>query len=159
MAIVVEDGTIVTGANSYVTEAELTAYATARAYTLVSTAAVLIIKAMDYIEGQSFIGIKSTEDQPLAWPRNYVYIDGYAVDSDEIPQELKNAEMATALAIDAGNSPMAVISPQKEKAKVGPVEVTYKNGGVSNPIDPAVSNALKKLVLGGGANQVRVNKA
>src|SRR5690606_40416418 len=54
--LIVEDGTIVAGANSFVTEAEIVAYALARGTNLPHTTdeeldavAVLGIKAMDYL--------------------------------------------------------------------------------------------------------------
>ncbi len=49
MAIVVEDGTQVAGANSYVSESDLTTYASDRGVALSETESVLIIKAMDYL--------------------------------------------------------------------------------------------------------------
>ena len=158
MATIVEDGSIVTGANSYVSEAELSAYATARAYTLVSTAAVLLVKSMDYIENQLFIGTKYSADQPLSWPRDYVYIDGYLFDNDAIPSQLKNAQMAAALAIDSGNSPLAAVDRQTQKERVGELEVVYKNSSVSNPIDPTINMYLRPLLAGGSGNNFRVNK-
>ena len=75
--IIVEDGSVVAGANSYVTEAELTTYAADRGITLTAATDVLLIKAMDYIESLSFIGTKFSEGQSLQWPRSNVYIDGF----------------------------------------------------------------------------------
>lgn len=158
MAIVVEDGTIVTGANSYVTSAELTTYATDRGVTITGTNAVLLIQAMDYIEAQNYKGYKSTAAQPLVWPREAVYIDGYLFDNDDIPEQLKNAQMATALAIDAGNSPYAVIERQTESERVDVIEVRYQKGSVSNPIDPSINQSLRKLLNGGQGNVFTVSK-
>lgn len=148
MSIVVEDGTIVTGANSYVTTTELSTYATDRGITILGTTSILVLQAMDYIEAQNFKGYKKTAAQPLVWPREYVYIDGYLFDNDGIPEQLKNGQMAAALAIDAGNSPYAVIERQIESERVDVIEVRYQKGAVANTIDPAINQALRKLLNG-----------
>ena len=104
--IVVEDGTVVAWANSYVTEAELTTYAADRGITLTAATDVLLIKAMDYIESLSFIGSKFSEGQSLQWPRSNVYIDGFYFVPTIIPPALQTGQIATALAIDSENSPL-----------------------------------------------------
>jgi hypothetical protein len=145
MAIVVEDGTIVSGANSYVSEADLTAYATARGITITGDEEELLIKAMDYVETLNFIGIKYTRDQPLQWPRSDVVIDYYYKDVDDIPNELKNGLMETALAIDAGNDPMSDIARQKSSVKVGDLAVTYE-AGQATTITRKINKAFAKIV-------------
>lgn len=148
--IVVEDGSIVASANSYVTEAELTTFATDRGITISGTNADLLINSMDYIETREFKGLKRTRDQALQWPRTDVYIDGYYVNADSIPQDLKNAQMQTALSIDAGNSPAAVIDQKALKEKVDVIEVEYSQGSSANSIDPRINYWLRKLILSGG---------
>jgi hypothetical protein len=86
--IVVEDGSIVASANSYVSAADLSTYATDRGITINGTAAVLLIQAMDYLEQQDFQGYKYTDDQALQWPRGDVYIDGYYVSVSTIHNHL-----------------------------------------------------------------------
>ena len=135
MAIVVEDGSIVTGANSYITEAELTAYATARGVTLTGNTEQLLIESMDYIESQNFKGIKSTEGQPLQWPRYDVVVDGYLISNDEIPQLLKDAEAETAMAIDIDNNPLDDIARVTLKETVGPISVEYSDNGQADTIN------------------------
>lgn len=157
MTIIVEDGSIVSGANSYASEAELTAYATDRGLTLTTGAEQLLISAMDWVEVQSFKGTKSTSDQPLQWPRESVYIDGYLIASDEIPQDLKLLQMRLAVDIDAGSDPNGVSSQNvKQETVFGAVSVTYQDGsGVSN-VSKQVSALLSKLTNGGGVNQFSV---
>lgn len=149
MAIVVEDGTEVSGANSYVTEAELTAYATARGITLAGDTEQLLIKAMDYIEGLSYKGTKVTSTQALQWPRIGVVIDGYVNSSDNIPTELKNGEMETAVAIDGGEDPLADIPRTTTKSTVGPISVEYATGSSSTTIVRKINNQLRKLLANG----------
>jgi len=152
MAIVAEDGSLVTGANSYVTEAELAAYNSARNITLSGTytAEQLLIMAMDYIESLSYKGLKVNSTQALQWPRVDVYIDGYYFESDEIPNQLKNGLMQAAVAIDAGNSPQQVAPRKTIREKVGELEVEYATGSSSVAIDTKIKSFLYKLLAGGG---------
>lgn len=147
--IVVEDGSEVTGANSYISEAGLTTYATDRGVTISGTTAVLLIQAMDYLEQQLFQGEKVTDTQALQWPRNGVWIDGYSVDNDEIPQLLKDTLCEIALGIDAGNNPLATVERQTSKETVGPISVEYEKGTYELPHLTAVENKLKKLLYRG----------
>lgn len=152
--IIVEDGTIVAGANSYVTEAELTTYATDRGKTLSGSTDVLLIQAMDFIESQNFIGVKSEEDQPLQWPRDWVQIDGYFLDDGTIPQELKNAQMAAAIAIDDGNGPLDDIPRSVKREKIDVIEVEYMDNAASQVINRKIQAALRKLLKASGGFQV-----
>lgn len=161
MTIIVEDGTIVTNANSYVTTAELDTYATARGVTIISgDREKYLLLAMDYLEPLRFIGTKYSATQALQWPRSGAYIDGYLLDEDAIPTLLKNAEMQIAMSISEGYSPVAVIERATKKEKVGPLEVEYQAGAASSPIDPKIGYSIQKLIVGGGiGNTVTVIKA
>lgn len=147
MAIIVEDGSIVANANSYVSEADLLAYAVARGITLQANTEILLIKSMDYIETLNFIGNKVSSTQPLQWPRADVYIDGYPFPMNEIPQLLKNGLMQTALSIDANVDPQSNIDRQIQSATVGPVSVTYEKG-ISATIIRKINAQLAKLLDG-----------
>ena len=155
--IIVEDGTIVANANSYVSEAELTTFATDRGITLTGATDELIIQAMDYIETRCFKGLKFTQNQSLQWPRADVYIDGYYVSTTTIPDDLKNAQMQTCISIDQGNSPDAVIEQKAVMERVDVIEVRYSEGSSSNPIDPKINNYLRKIICSGSG--LRAHKA
>lgn len=152
MAIIVEDGTIVTGANSYVTTTELATYGTARGTTFTGDTEQLLHRAMDYLESQSFVGTKSTSDQPLQWPRSGVSIDGYEVTSSTIPTELKNAQLATAIAIGKGYDPLAVVERAPIRQKAGDLEVEYADDGKDMKHSLTITSALKKLLTNGGGS-------
>ncbi len=53
----------------YVSEDELEAYATARGITISGNKAVLLQKALDWLELQPFSGVKYDEDQELEFPQ------------------------------------------------------------------------------------------
>ncbi len=150
MTIIVEDGTIVTGANSYVSVAELEAYGDIRSVVFVQDTESLLIQAMDYIETLKYKGVKFTYDQGLQWPRADVYIDGYYNDVNNIPKELKNGLMQTAVAIDQGNGPQQTTPRKTVREKVGELEVQYAEGSSSVTIDPKINAYLYKLLAAGG---------
>ncbi len=158
MTLTVENGSIVTGANSYISTTDFTAYATARGITLVTAAEQLLIRAMDYIESLQFIGTKVESDQPVQWPRTGVYIDGYAFPDDDIPQQLIDGQCQVAIAIDQGNDPMLDYAPAVKRKKVGPLEIEYTMGA-SVTINRKINNTLYKLLQNGGAGQIKVSKA
>jgi len=102
MALTIEDGTVITGADSYITVAELEAYCLERLLYMPDDTEVgdqdeenkeaAILRAMSYIDSRNFKGVKTDRANPLIWPRDGVEDkDGYAVESDEIPTELTNA--------------------------------------------------------------------
>ena len=157
MAITVETGAIVTGANSYVSTTDFTAYAAARGVTLTSGAETLLIQAMDYIESLSYIGMKSTSTQPLQWPRINVYIDGYLFADDDIPQELINAQMQVGMAIDVGNGPLTTVARSTKRELVGGLEVEYMDGAAATPIVRTINAMLWKILANGFG--FRVTKA
>ena len=148
MAIIVEDGTIVANSNSYVTELELTTYATDRGLTLTVATDVLLLKANDYLETLTFKGSRYTKDQSLQWPRTGVYIDGFSVAMDEIPNDLKTAQLALAVEIDSGNDPLAPVERSIKKEKVDVIEVEYMDGTRDSTYAPSYQRYLNKLVSG-----------
>lgn len=97
---IVEDGTGVEGADSYIDTDYADAYHAARGHTAWTDAAVTtaqkeaaIIRATDHIDrmfGSLFRGLKVLPTQGLAWPRNGAYDDdGWPL--DEVPTLLKKA--------------------------------------------------------------------
>ena len=152
-SIVVETGAIITGANSYVSVADLTTYGTDRGITIsASNPEDLIIEAMDYIESLEFIGLQYTEDQALSWPRSgAVKKKLWQYEVTEIPQDLIDGLCEVALAIDAGNSPLKNIDRSTIREKVGPIEVEYKQGSAANTIVKKINTKLKDLIVAGNA--------
>ena len=153
--IIVEDGSNVTGANSYVTESELNTWLTDRGLSITGSASVNLLLAMDYLETQRFIGVKSNTDQELQWPRTGVYIDSMAVGADEIPKDLKLAQIQTAYSIDQGANPMDISTPAVKREKVDSLEVEYQDGA-GRAVNVAINRYLSKLLISSGST-VQVN--
>jgi len=145
-AIVVEDGSGLSTSNSYITEAELSTYATDRGVTLSGTPAVLLIQAMDYLESQIFQGVKNTDAQALQWPRYNVVIDNYSVSSSAIPTLLKDALAELCIGIDGGTNPLANLSRETVREKVGEIEVEYSPNSYAATYLAAAETKLRKLL-------------
>jgi hypothetical protein len=97
--------------------------------------------------------------QALAWPRTGV-VDGlgYAIESSEIPKEVKQAcaEAALRELVSVGSlTPDYTPSERLESAKVGPVSVTYANNRTdsesSRPILLIVRDLISQYLEDGGS--------
>ena len=149
VTLIIEDGSIVSGANSYITVTEWDTWATDRGIQHSHSDAKIshaILRAMDYFESLNFKGLKHTEDQPLQWPRDQVYVDGYSVDSDEIPKEVRGAMYElTKIELD-GDSPLNPQDRQTSSEKIGDIQVVYKNTAMMRKRTPAFNVAVAKLI-------------
>ena len=162
MAIIVEDGTVIANANSYIDDAFLTAYAAERGLTLPATVGereVLLINAMDYIESYAdkFKGQRTDPaNQELQWPREDVTIYGEDLDKNTIPKELKRAHAQAA--VEASNADLFFKDDgtRVKKEKLDVLEVEYFEGGssgqpffekVTKLIDPLLSKSSGSLRL------------
>lgn len=151
MALIIENGSTVIGANSYVTVTEAKNYATARLENFpTDDAAVeaLLIDAMDYLEAlrRQFQGTKASTEQELQWPRLTVVIDGENFASDAIPKELKNAQCQ--LAIDSyavGGLAPSTDGYAASKEKVDVIEVEYATSNDATAAMPTFPKADKWL--------------
>lgn len=167
MALIVETGQIVEGANTYVDLTEVRAYAGARGVTVSDDDAVLsgqIINAMDYLEGfePRFRGNRVSAAQSLSWPRKNVVVHGFDFPDDEIPNELKSAECQLVLAI-ANGVDLAPIAqgPAIKREKLGPLETEYDtaSGAAPAPILRTFLLVLAPLLSGGGGFSLSVVRA
>lgn len=156
MALIVEDGSIVDNANSYVTLAEFRTYAATRGVTLPNNdedAEAILIKAMDYFEsyGDRFKGTQVTRDQPLSWPRSGAVIEGWTWSSSEIPRQVISAQLALGIESASGEdlfNPSAAALPVTRERVEGAVEVEYANPTrVSKVTKTAPSQTIINLLL------------
>jgi len=158
MAIVVEDGTGKSTAESYISVADASTYHTARgntAWAALTTDALreaALRKATDYMRQayrSRWQGYRVNEDQALDWPRYDVEVEGYAVDSDIVPTEIKNA--CAELALKASSADLnpdltqGVLSEQ-----VGSISVTYDKNSPQRTRYAAIDAMLAPYLKAGG---------
>ena len=161
MTLTVEDGTIVAGANTYLTEAEANIILADFGYTLTpATAEADLRTAAQYLESfrESYQGMKVDSTQALQWPRNGVVIDCFDIASTTIPNEVKYAQALAAYENGLGNKLQANTNGQTiiEKTVVGAVSVKYADSGqdsgqlnfsqIDSYIQPLLENAGQLVV-------------
>lgn len=154
MALVIENGSLVAGATSYVTVEAARAFAEARAATLPvddGELESLLIQAADFLESyrDKFKGSKVDPSlQDLQWPRAGVNIDGYDFPEDEIPKQLIYAQCQ--LAIEANLTDLMPTGDGRDviREKVDILETEYApgSGGVAQPYFPKVDAFLAPLL-------------
>lgn len=137
MSIIIEDGTIVEGANSYIDDAYLVSYATKRGLVLPDLLAdreILIYNSMDYIETMSaqLKGSIVSEDQPLSFPRKGIYVNGFLLSEGKIPENIKKAQAQVAFESSVTDLFSDNDGTNVKKEKLGPLETEYFFGGSSS---------------------------
>lgn len=156
MSIVVEDGTGLSTATSYVSLADANAWHAARgnaAWALASEAnrEIALVRATAALDMLDYIGIKSDDDQALGWPRvNAVDRDYYEITG--VPTPLKSAVCAGALlelATSGALTPALDRSSWTTREKVGSVEVEYKVGSPARTLYTEIQGYLRGLVRTG----------
>lgn len=177
--MIVEDGSCLPNANSYVTVEFADQYFLERGLSQdwpveLIDKEICLIKATDYIElkySTRFIGykLKSRQEQSLSWPRKDAITygrDGVIYDTDEIPLLLQKACCEYAL-----NAYSKDLMPQPEydesgnlviasREKIGPIEVRYEQGGAGSYangkyISYPVADSLMSSLLIPASNQNR----
>lgn len=152
MALIIEDGSGYSNAQSYVSTSDLIAYSTLYGLTTPSNPEVAIMHAMRYLEGAFFdrwVGYKKTEEQALSWPRAYAARrDGWAVSESEIPKDVKDA--VCVLAIKYGTSsdllPDMTAANRTKKEQIGPIMVQYADNALAYTVYRDVEFILTSLL-------------
>lgn len=162
MTIVVEDGTGLASANSYVSGDELATYCEDRAITLASSdddaIEAALVRATAAIDGgyrMAFPGYRaSARDQALEWPRLAAYdYEGILIDGTSVPPEVKQATCETAIRELADPGSM---TPDLERGgfirrmKAGSVEIEY--GGNNNQTVYTIIDGILSRITGGSVS-------
>lgn len=164
--IIVEDGSVVLGANSYSDVAYARSYASSRGFTLPlddDEVEKLLLRGMEYIETRSGVcGSKVDPEQSLLFPRSEIYIDCYEMPSDVIPEALKKAQVHVALALSAGIDPQANLVPELPVVQETVDVLTIKYGYDGNHERLArltiVDDLLRELFSCGGRSKIRFQR-
>lgn len=161
--LIIEDGTNVENANTYVSLDDFVAYCTLYDYQEVlelteEAQVAAIVKACDLLETYSYRGIRAYETQNLQFPRLECIPRGaiLPIPFDKIPTAVKRAQMAAAVSSSQGIDLQPVVEPGGfvTKEKVGPIETEYADGvaqGMTMPIFTAVDSMLSDYLQIGGS--------
>lgn len=166
-SFVVEDGSGLSTANSYLSVANADTYHTNVTRSSDWSGATAAVKQNALIVATQYLdihyqgrwrGCKSSGTQALSWPRHSVEDDdGYWLDSSSLPQKLKDACAELALRVVLGDdllgvatTPGAVVS---ESVTVGPISEskTYLGGKPLGYEYPKLEALVRGLIEAGGS--------
>ncbi len=158
--IIIEDGTLVSGANSYIDSAYVDAYATARNLTdwdvsgTQSRKDAAILEASDYLKNEvryNYRGARRTATQITAWPRDGASeYRGPALPNDYISWRLKESEAK--LSVRAYAAP-GTLQPAQDRGgatkfeKVDVIETTYMDNAPTEVVIQEVWGLLAPLCV------------
>lgn len=157
MPLIVEDGTGMENANSYIDLAEAREIAAMRGVTLSIVDSELVpqlVVSADRIGSYEsrFTGERSTSDQGLSYPRTRSTRFCKIYPDNKIPKELKLAQVVLAGFLEAGIDVWA--SPINEgitREQVGPIEIEYAEDiiatSIENPYLAQIESILEPLFV------------
>lgn len=164
--LIVEDGSGVPAANSYVTLAAFRNYALVRGKTLPvddNACEVLLIAAGEWLETRprKFVGKPTTLTQGLMWPRTSlfghepgVWIDGDLIADTSLPAQLIRAQYMVALIAASGQDLFPIQTGAMitvDKTDVLETHFSDKFGPLNDLVMPAVNAMLAPLFGSSGA--------
>lgn len=148
--------------NSYASVIDLRTFAAGRGYAVPADddeCSQMLMQAMDYLEGKTWRGQRSSASQPLSWPRSGLRFDGVDLPDDAIPQRVVDAQCRLAIEsqeIDLTPSVAGGGAVTMERVE-GAVTVQYEPGtNKAAPSFPWLYLSLRGLVVGG--NQIRIER-
>jgi hypothetical protein len=167
-ALIIETGAIVSGADSFVTQADFATYAANFGLTVgtveeqkqaLRAAAVFIGTYETRLKGT-----KIERDQPLPFPRKDLTIEGFTWSDDEIPRQVILCQMQLAIdlrsGIDIYNPPQSASVPVKREKVDGAVEVEYAVNSAQKLSQNSTSRALlHSLLKDSGLSVIRLKRA
>lgn len=163
MSIIVEDGTGLADAETYISVADADTYHSQRAnaaWALLDTPAkeAALRNATDYMMatyGPRWLGERVSATQALDWPRFDVVARGFAIASNSIPAEVQRA--CAELALRASSAELAPDVGQRTlREKVDVIEVEYDRYSPQFTQYRAIDNLLAPFLddLGGSIRRV-----
>lgn len=162
MAIVTTIGGSTT--NSYITVAEYSAYADNFGWNIgadTNNHEDQLRRAAVYINRvYNFVGDAQYQTQAMAWPRlTTQLIDGWPINPDTVPQDIKDAQAELAFLVHGGTDLMATVtggSTRRTKSKAGIVETETEYASFrETPRFVAIEGLLSPYVVFGGS-QIKV---
>lgn len=153
MPLIVEDGTGIEDADSYVSLDDARTLAASRGIVLSAVDAELspqLISAADRVTSYEgcFTGQRVTGEQGLSYPRNNAFRYGASLPNTSVPKELKLAQVTLAGMMEAGIEIWAQGFDGVKSEKIGPLAIEYadaKADSVGNPDLPQIESILQPL--------------
>lgn len=144
MTLVIENGSGVAGANSYVSVNDASVFFSARELSIPSAGHLL--QAADFIENLSFAGSTTHDTQIMSFPRTGIFdLNKRPYTENAVPRAVINAQLWLSNYIRDGFSPSAVATQAIKKEKVDSLEVEFFGAGETSNTSPLVQYGLTDL--------------
>lgn len=163
MALVIETGAGVAGANSYASVLELKTFAGNRGLEIPAVTGDLekaLVLACDKLETYRFKGAKVDPLQALAWPRSEVYLEDATepLAEDFIPDRLKMAQCQFAVEVANGTDLQPTGDGREivmEKVDVLETKYAERGAGAVSPQFTKAEGFLSSLLENGGGMSLK----
>lgn len=161
--LIIEDGSIVAGAESFATAAELATYASNYGRTIPVSDVdqeALLRRAYLQMDALPWKGQLVSIEQTGAWPRYNVCRGGFTLASNAIPAQIKAGQMALATEIHADD----LENPETKvgaivREKVGPIDTEYATASKSISKPAAVRQSYAQFAgFLESANQIKLSR-
>ena len=164
MALIIEDGTMPEGANTFASVAEADAYLAARGMTQtwivpdagqedtnLAAKEAALIRAADFMGTLSWKGQQVDWSWPLCWPRKGIPQPGNTgqhIAEDTVPAKVKNACIEIAALFYAGEDLMAATERggRVQSETVGPISISYFSDASNETFYPAIAGLLGEFL-------------
>ena len=148
MTIIVEDGTGVVNANSYQSEAQLIAYAALYGIEIpdTATAAILLLKGMDYLESNPLSGDPVTDEQLTHYPADNAYVNGTLIANDIVPRQAIKALNEICLSIFSGYDPLATPERGIKEETMDGFKTVYDDVAFDTYVSPRIDLFIAPLI-------------
>jgi hypothetical protein len=158
--IVVENGSGLSNAETYISVADATAYFSNLKVTTWTgadaTKEAALRKATRFIDDRyRFLGMKGSQPQALQWPRFNAYQDGYLVPSNIVPDRVKWATAEAALIALTGELQPTLPATGGERAiRVDVISVEYFEGSSGLETYTKIDDLLRSLTGARGGTRL-----
>lgn len=157
-SLVLEDGSIVAGSNTFITAQNLVDYAADRGITiLLADAPKWIWYGNDYILSQTYKGDLVEDTQTMPFPRDNLYIDCELQANDIVPDKIIKASLEAALASYRGVNLLGDVKRATKEKQLGPMKIVYQDNASDSTIVQSVDIWLVDYVEDGGNMSTHFN--
>lgn len=166
MALVIEDGTMPEGANTFASVADTDAYFSLRgngnwpapigleleADANLAKKENALVRASDYLNTLSWLGFKKDWNWHMCWPRRDVAIagseDNVSIPDNVVPEQVKRACMELAALFYSGEDLFAPVERggRIQSETVGPISTTYFDDAAQETFYPAVAGLIGDML-------------
>lgn len=161
--MIIEDGSIVKNANSFIDLEDARDYADQNGLSLPESddeLSTLLIRSATWLRGKNWKGTVVAFDQPLPWPRN-ISLSGASrwnfgkIPNNFVPFDILYAQVEMAALMHGGEDPFAVLERggrvQSESVINGLQSISYFDDAPNVSVYPVIDALLKMYLSGDGS--------